>query len=62
MEKKSEKIQTGLRIPIEQYERIRNLCDRSGVTVNSLILQAVDIGLSRIEETYHTETVPCSFS
>lgn len=57
-----EKIQTGLRIPKEQYDRIHAICDRSGVTVNSMILQALDIGLSKIEKAYQTDTDPCSFS
>lgn len=55
------KIQTGLRIPETQYERIKVICDRSGVTVNSMILQAIDIGLNKIEKTY-TDNEPCSFS
>lgn len=57
-----EKIQTGLRIPKEQYDRIQAICGRSGVTVNSMILQALDIGLTKIEKAYQTDIEPCSAS
>lgn len=45
---KDEKIQTGLRIPYERYEELRKLADRSGISLNAMILFLVDVGLSAI--------------
>lgn len=42
---KDDKIQTGLRIPEAQYIRLKKMADRSGVSLNAVILQLVDIGL-----------------
>lgn len=39
------KVQTGLRIPEEQYEKLRQAAERSGVSINSQILYLIDIGL-----------------
>ena len=56
---KNEKIQTGLRIPQERYEQLRELAERSGVSLNAIILFLVDIGLSTInlgvQEASHAE-------
>lgn len=41
-----EKIQTGLRIPIVRYTELQGLADEIGVSLNSLILMLVDLGLS----------------
>lgn len=43
------KIQTGLRLPEKQYERIKNHSDRIGVSINQLVLMLVDIGLNSID-------------
>lgn len=43
------KIQTGLRVPENQYERIKGKADRSGVSINQLILILVDIGLNYLD-------------
>ncbi len=43
------KIQTGLRIPQEQYERLREMSDRIGVSINSLILMLIDLGIKVLE-------------
>ena len=40
-----DKIQTGLRIPISRYAEIKEMADRSGTSVNSIILLLVDVGL-----------------
>ena len=45
----SSKIQTGLRIPEERYEKIQEYADSVGVSLNSAILLLVDIGLRAIE-------------
>lgn len=47
-----EKIQTGLRIPKNQYDRIKKITDRSGASINSVVIQALDIGLTHIERAY----------
>lgn len=45
---KDDKIQTGLRIPQSRYEEIRKMAERSGSSVNAIILMLVDIGLSAV--------------
>lgn len=42
---KDDKIQTGLRIPLDRYNELKEMADRSGVSVNSIILFLVDVGL-----------------
>lgn len=44
-----DKIQTGLRIPESQYNRIKERADRMGVSINQLILVLVDIGLNFLD-------------
>ncbi len=46
---KDTKIQTGLRIPEEQYGRIKEKADRMGVSINQLVLMLVDIGLNYLD-------------
>ena len=43
------KIQTGLRIPEGQYDRLKERADRMGVSINQLILVLIDIGLNHLE-------------
>ena len=45
---KDDKIQTGLRIPFDRYTELKEMADRSGASVNSIILLLVDVGLSVI--------------
>lgn len=45
---KEDKIQTGLRIPQTRYDELREMADRSGVSLNAIILFLVDVGLSAI--------------
>lgn len=45
---KDDKIQTGLRIPQDRYEELKKMAERSGISVNAVILYLVDIGLSAI--------------
>lgn len=40
------KVQTGLRLPEKQYERIREKADRIGVSINQMALILIDIGLN----------------
>lgn len=47
--KKEDKIQTGLRIPEGQYERLTVLSKRMGVSLNALVLVLIDTGLGIIE-------------
>lgn len=42
-------IQTGLRVPENQYERIREKADKVGISLNALILMLVDIGLNYLD-------------
>lgn len=41
-----EKIQTGLRVPVLRYAELQGLADEIGVSLNSLILMLMDLGLS----------------
>lgn len=49
MMKPEDKIQTGLRIPEGQYERITATAERMGVSLNALILMLIEIGFNQIE-------------
>ena len=42
------KVQTGLRIPQGRYEELRKAAERSGVSLNAIILYLVDVGMSVI--------------
>lgn len=44
-----EKIQTGLRVPSEQYARLSVAAERMGVSLNSLMLMLIDMGLTVLE-------------
>jgi len=43
-----DKVQTGLRIPQSRYEELAKMAEQSGVSVNTLVLMLVDIGLDVI--------------
>lgn len=45
---KDDKIQTGLRIPQRQYEDLTLLANKMGVSLNSLALILIDVGLSAV--------------
>lgn len=45
---KDDKIQTGLRIPQGRYDELKEMAERSGLSINSLILFLVDIGLTAV--------------
>ncbi len=49
LESKELKIQTGLRLPENQYERIVKHADRVGVSINQFCLMLIDIGLNCFE-------------
>lgn len=40
------KIQTGLRIPEKRYEELVCLAQEMGVSINSLLLMLIDLGLT----------------
>ncbi len=42
------KVQTGLRIPQDRYDELRMMAEKSGVSLNSIILFLVDVGLSAV--------------
>lgn len=56
---KDDKIQTGLRIPQARYDELKAMADRSGLSINAIILFLVDVGLNSInlgiEESAHAE-------
>lgn len=41
-----EKVQTGLRIPMKRYRELIELSAEIGISINSLILALIDLGLS----------------
>lgn len=43
---KEDKIQTGLRIPEKRYDELTEIAEEIGVSINSLILMLIDLGLS----------------
>ena len=47
--RKEDKIQTGLRIQEGQYERLTDMSNRMGISINALILVLIEIGLNQIE-------------
>lgn len=42
------KIQTGLRLPEEQYQRLQAMAQQMGVSLNALILLLIDAGLTAL--------------
>ena len=50
------KIQTGLIIPEKRYDELSTIAARSGISLNSLILYLVDIGLSAVNRGIEEET------
>lgn len=52
---KNEKIQTGLRIPAKRYDELSTIAARSGISLNSLILYLVDVGLSAVNRGVEEE-------
>ena len=44
----NDKIQTGLRVPAKQYDRLSKKADKMGVSLNALILMLIDIGLETL--------------
>lgn len=49
MKNSVDKIQTGLRVPQARYEEIKLMADNAGVSVNTVILQLVDLGMQVIQ-------------
>lgn len=43
-------IQTGLRLPENQHERVRIKADQVGISMNQMILVLVDIGLNYLDK------------
>lgn len=54
MKNPNDKIQTGLRIPANRYEELLALADTVGVSINSLLLMLIDLGLSARNNTVIT--------
>lgn len=51
----SEKVQTGLRIPDKRYVELCKLADEMGVSLNTLALVLIDVGLSAINRGTQAE-------
>ena len=45
---KEDKIQTGLRIPEGRYKELCEMAERSGVSLNALILCLVDVAMTAV--------------
>lgn len=45
----SDKVQTGLRLPADQYNRLLTMADHMGISLNALILVLIDTGLTVLE-------------
>ena len=43
-----EKIQTGLRIPLNRYNELKEIADRAGISLNAVILLLVEIGMAAV--------------
>jgi len=52
---REDKIQTGLRIPQARYEEIGMMAQSAGVSVNTMILMLVDVGLRAINRGVEEE-------
>lgn len=52
---KDDKIQTGLRIPQTRYEELRVMAERSGTSLNGLILFLIDVGLTAVNRSAEKE-------
>ena len=48
------RVQTGLRMPEDKYEEITDLAAAIGVSINSMLLMMIDIGL----RAYKAEILP----
>lgn len=44
-----EKIQTGLRIPIEQYDKLKTISDKIGISINDIALHGIELWLMDFE-------------
>ena len=42
------KVQTGLRIPEDRYEVLKQLAERSGVSINAMALMMIDVGMHAV--------------
>lgn len=40
------KVQTGLRIPEERYDELCTIAEKMGVSINSLLLMLIDLGMT----------------
>ena len=50
---REDKIQTGLRVPEKQYQRLIITADRMGVSLNALILVLIEIGQKAVGIMIH---------
>lgn len=48
MDGTTEKVQTGLRIPMKRYQELCTISERAGISINALALYLIDVGLTTI--------------
>lgn len=44
------KVQTGLRIPESRYNKIKEISERTGISINSVTVMMIDLGLNLYEK------------
>lgn len=44
------KVQTGLRIPESRYKKIKEISERTGISINSVTVMMIDLGLNLYEK------------
>ena len=44
------KVQTGLRMPERRYEELAAKAERAGLSLNSMVLMLIDIGMTVIDQ------------
>lgn len=47
---KTNYIQTGLRVPKKQYERIKKHAEKTGTSFNGIMSECIEIGLNHLEQ------------
>ena len=44
------KVQTGLRIPESRHKKIKEISERTGISINSVTVMMIDLGLNLYEK------------
>ena len=51
-----QKIQTGLRIPVERYDEFCKMSEHMGISLNAVVLFLADVGLTALNRGIEQET------